>query len=229
MFINLVGSLRKYLILLTLFTAFIYLCTHLAKNNPEIGLGLFKNDSAFLINNIMGDEAKLLSSNSSQIFFLETHLEGRRNLTNARQACSVEAAAKTNPDLQIYLLLATNETQMTLERSVLYDALAAYPNINIRYVNLLEYSRGTPLEQFMIEDKLNKSKYRIEHTSDVMRILTLYKYGGLYLDLDVLSIFPVRIINKKNFVCLEGHNHFSNAIIKLDLNEGKKLSAAYVE
>ena len=81
----------------------------------------------------------------------------------------------------------------------------------------------------MVENKLENSKFRIEHTSDVLRILTLYKYGGLYMDLDVLSIFPIRVIDRKNFVCLEGNNHFSNAIIRLDLNEGKKFSSAYVE
>ena len=118
---------------------------------------------------------------------------------------------------------------MVMDQSPLYDALSAYPNIHIRYVNLLEFSIGTPLELFMVENKLENSKFRIEHTSDVLRILTLYKYGGLYMDLDVLSIFPIRVIDRKNFVCLEGNNHFSNAIIRLDLNEGKKFSSAYVE
>lgn len=138
-------------------------------------------------------------------------------------------SARTNPDFDIYLLLATNESQVYLEPSLLLDAILKYPNVHINYFNLMEFSIGTPLEEFMVQDKLSESKYRIEHTSDVLRILTLYKYGGMYMDLDVLSIFPLRIIDKKNFVCLEKDNSFSNAIVRLDLNEGRKYSAAYVE
>ena len=86
---HLAGSLQKYFIFVTLVAATIYLFMYFVKNKNEIGL--FMNDSAFLINNIMDDEIKLLNSNSSQIFFLETHLEGRRNLTSARQACRLVA------------------------------------------------------------------------------------------------------------------------------------------
>ena len=82
---NLTGSLQKYFIFVTLVAATVYLCMFFMKNKTEIGL--FLNDSVFPIKNILDDEKKLLESNSTQIFFLETHLEGRRNLSNARQAC----------------------------------------------------------------------------------------------------------------------------------------------
>jgi lactosylceramide 4-alpha-galactosyltransferase len=116
-----------------------------------------------------------------------------------------------------------------METTPLYKALKSYPNINIRYFNLEEYTKNTPLEEFVRNNTLAKSRYPVEHTSDTMRILTIYKYGGLYLDLDVISVFPLRVINRKNFVCLEGNNHFSNAIIRLDRNEGHKYAAEYVE
>lgn len=137
--------------------------------------------------------------------------------------------ARINPDCEIYFLLATNEKQVIMERSPLIDALLKYPNVHIKYVNLEEFSIGTPLQEFMALNMLGKSKYPIEHTSDILRILTLYKYGGAYLDLDVISMYPLRLIDRKNFVCLQAANDFANGMIRLDLNEGKKYSGAYIE
>ena len=84
-------SIQKYYVFVTFVAAMLYLCMFLVKINE---IDLFTKDSVFLINNIMDDEIKLLNSNSSQIFFLETHLEGRRNLTSARQACRFENVFK---------------------------------------------------------------------------------------------------------------------------------------
>lgn len=38
---------------------------------------------------------------------------------------------------------------------------------------------------------LSRSNYQISHTSDVLRFLTLWKYRGTYLDLDVVVLKPV--------------------------------------
>lgn len=93
----------------------------------------------------------------------------------------------------------------------------------------MEFSIGTPLEQFMALDKLSKSSYPIEHTADILRILVLYKYGGVYLDLDVFSIFPLRLIDRNNFACLQLTNDLANGMIRLDLKEGRKYSKDYLE
>jgi hypothetical protein len=44
------------------------------------------------IKNLLDDEEKLKMSWKHQIFFIESHMEQLRNLTNPRQACSVESA-----------------------------------------------------------------------------------------------------------------------------------------
>ncbi|KAG5670083.1 hypothetical protein PVAND_000368 [Polypedilum vanderplanki] len=60
-------------------------------------------------------------------------------------------------------------------------------------------------------------------------MLVLNKFGGLYLDHDVLSLFPVQLIKHQNFGCLEENDKFANAIIKLDKIEGQKYSDLFLE
>ena len=44
------------------------------------------------------------------------------------------------------------------------------------------------LEGFFEKGKLKASNYKVVHTSDVLRLLLIYLYGGLYLDLDYVVI-----------------------------------------
>jgi hypothetical protein len=192
-------------------------------------LNRFTTDGIYRVKNYKHDEETMQNANSQQIFFLETHLHGHRRLDNARQACSVESAARTNPDMQVYLFMATNESEVVMDHTPLLDVLLSYPNIHVRYFNISEYTRGTKIEEFFKTNHPENSKFGYAHLSDIFRMLTLHKFGGLYLDLDVVSTFPVRIMNKKNFACLERNTHFSSAILKLDAVEGKKYTDKYLE
>lgn len=53
-------------------------------------------------------------------------------------------------------------------------------------INLDKFVLGTPVEQFYKNGALFKSIYGVTHMSDFLRFLVLYKYGGIYLDLDVV-------------------------------------------
>jgi hypothetical protein len=44
------------------------------------------------LKNILSDEATLNVSAKHQVFLIETHMDKERELTNARQACTVESA-----------------------------------------------------------------------------------------------------------------------------------------
>jgi lactosylceramide 4-alpha-galactosyltransferase len=130
--------------------------------------------------------------------------------------------------MDVYYFFFTNQTDVILEHTLLLDILLSYSNVYIRSVSIAELTKGTVLEQFFQNNSISDS-YRLEHTSDILRILVLNKFGGLYLDLDVISSFPVRLMNRKNFICLEDQNKFNNAIVKLDRVEGKKFSDAYLK
>lgn len=116
---------------------------------------------------------------------------------------------------------------MSMQYSDLIDSLFIYQNIHLRYLNPLELSKGTILEQFFIKNLLNQSQYPIEHMSDVLRILLLSEYGGQYLDLDVFSLVPLSVINQANFACPEDKNLLTNAVINLDKNS--EIASLYLE
>ncbi|XP_028138156.1 lactosylceramide 4-alpha-galactosyltransferase-like [Diabrotica virgifera virgifera] len=127
------------------------------------------------------------------IFFHETSchsFDHGKIVINSRQACAVESAAKMNPDLDVYLLYASpgifrfegNESDHFLR------SLLSYKNIHILHLNYGNYVKGTPVETLWTSGKIEKSSFVVSHASDVLRYLTLWKYGGIYLDLDVVVL-----------------------------------------
>ncbi|XP_035911245.1 lactosylceramide 4-alpha-galactosyltransferase-like [Anopheles stephensi] len=125
------------------------------------------------------------------IFFHETSCtkDGEVRL-NARQACAIESAARANPAWNIYVLFAAPVGFRNRTAQPVLDALLEYRNVHLRYVNLTTYAAETPLEEWMESGEIYRSLYMNSHLSDVMRYLTLYKYGGTYLDLDVIVQQP---------------------------------------
>lgn len=67
-----------------------------------------------------------------------------------------------------------------------YDKLQKYANIHFRNINLWRYSNDTPIAHWLKTKQLFESAYLFEHMSDIVRAITMYKYGGYHLDLDVV-------------------------------------------
>ena len=88
-----------------------------------------------------------------------------------------------NPDHNIYVLFTSDVGFRNTSKLPIVDALLSYPNVHINHLNLTKYARNTPLEDWIKNDKLFRSHYVVIHTSDVLRLLSLYKYGGTYLDM----------------------------------------------
>lgn len=66
------------------------------------------------------------------------------------------------------------------------QALQQYRNIFFRNLELTLYVEDTQAEEWLATDELFESEYFMSHASDFFRYLTMYKYGGIYLDLDVI-------------------------------------------
>ncbi|XP_070507589.1 lactosylceramide 4-alpha-galactosyltransferase-like [Chironomus tepperi] len=175
----------------------------------------FFEPKTFKLENILSDSEFLEDEKTKKIFLLETHMDEVRILENARQACSVESAAITNPEAHVYFILATNSSQVLLKYSELAKVLMSYNNIHIRYLNIYEFSKGTILESLIAQNTILKSRFPIEHMADVMRVMVLSRYGGTYLDLDVLSLVPIAVINQENFACPENDNVITNAVVNI--------------
>jgi lactosylceramide 4-alpha-galactosyltransferase len=53
---------------------------------------------------------------------------------------------------------------------------------------MTRYFSKTPLEKWDFGAAMASSSWPTEHSSDILRLLTLWKYGGTYLDLDVIIL-----------------------------------------
>lgn len=124
-----------------------------------------------------------ISSSNNSIFFHETSCEG--NLTS-RQACAIESAARAHLDYQIRVLFNAPLTEATLSGNP-FTVFRIFKNVQFARIHMNEYAKGTPMER-VVRGALNGSLWWITHASDVMRYLTLYKWGGVYLDLDVVVV-----------------------------------------
>lgn len=92
-----------------------------------------------------------------------------------------------NPQHDVFILFASpvgikrNETHPQF-----YDKLKMYPNIHMRNMNLWTYSIGTPIAEWLQTNQLFRSGYLFEHIADIFRMITLDRFGGYCMDLDVV-------------------------------------------
>lgn len=149
---------------------------------------------------------------AKNVFFIVSTITrmGIARLT-ARQSCAIESAARSNSDWSVFVLF-TPATMFSFQNSSHIIPLLVYPNVHLRRINVSTYAIGTPLENFFEKNSLENSSYIVEHTSDILRILTLYKYGGTYLDTDVVVMKSLNEL-PENYLGSEGDGYIANGII----------------
>lgn len=104
------------------------------------------------------------------IFFHETSCHQKENnrykvleLT-ARQACAIESAALHNPNFQVFVLFAGPTYQIPTARhndshpQTLVEAILSYSNVHLRRLNLWSYAAATPIEEWLKDGRLFRSK-----------------------------------------------------------------------
>ncbi|KAG4074470.1 hypothetical protein HA402_015759 [Bradysia odoriphaga] len=159
------------------------------------------------------------------VFFHETSCSNGIATLNARQGCAIESAALANPTWDVFLLFASpvGFSNNTAKAPTL-RALESYSNVHLRNVNLWTYAHNTPISSFIDNGQLFRSKYVNSHTSDFLRYLSLYKWGGTYLDLDVIvkkSFDPI----EPNYAGAESENFVAAGLINFDhTNEGHEIA-----
>ncbi|TRY75690.1 hypothetical protein TCAL_04785 [Tigriopus californicus] len=138
------------------------------------------------------------------IIFLEVTI---KPTLSPRQACSVESAAVAHPNASICLAMSMVDYSNI---AVLKPTKEQFQNLENVFVIPLNYDsifRWTPLEHWWREEfQFTTSIWRTIHLSDVTRLAFLWKYGGLYLDLDVIVLQPLLDLSS-NFI---GIQHFSS-------------------
>ncbi|XP_023233605.1 lactosylceramide 4-alpha-galactosyltransferase-like [Centruroides sculpturatus] len=147
------------------------------------------------------DDDKKIDENDEKseklnIFFFET--SGASSL-NIRQICAVESTARHNPSANITVFMFTS-------RNIKNDLL----NVHMRRMSFEEIFVGTPLEDWYFKKEWKKSKYKTHHLSDAVRYAVIWRYGGIYLDLDIVMLKPLPFTT--NFVVKSRKNSLCNGI-----------------
>ncbi|XP_039450780.1 lactosylceramide 4-alpha-galactosyltransferase-like [Culex pipiens pallens] len=186
----------------------------------------FADPNIVHLSNVQHNESEF--SSGKNIFFIVSTLSPRGEIKlTARQACSIESAARTNPDWSIFPLFVT-ATWFNALNNEFISPLLRYGNIHLRTVDLETFALGTPLEDLFARHALQKSSYPVEHTSDVLRLLVLYKYGGTYLDTDVVLLKSFDLL-RPNFLGSEGHGYVANGVINLQATgDGHRFAEACI-
>lgn len=150
------------------------------------------------------------------IFFHETACSetGLLKLTS-RQACSVESAAVNNPESDVFVLFVSPVYMPAELDSKIISSLLTYQNIFFRNVNLWQYAENSPASEWFLGGELFQSEYVISHTSDFLRYLTLWRWGGTYLDLDVVVKESLEAI-PPNYAGAESENFIAAGVINID-------------
>ncbi|GBN08449.1 Lactosylceramide 4-alpha-galactosyltransferase [Araneus ventricosus] len=115
------------------------------------------------------------------IFFLETSDSPR---IKARASCAIDSAAQHHPDRQVRVLF-TSPTALDLT-DPFTKYLTQLDNVRLLRINMSVVVEGTPLSHWYKKGIWKSSPYRITHVSDALRLGVIWKYGGLYLDTDVV-------------------------------------------
>ena len=103
-----------------------------------------------------------------------------------REACAVASAANANPATKLYLLYTCSIIGKLGDSPEYVKQMLSYPNIRIWKLVFSDYINGTPLDTWDFMGKFRSSNWPVAHASDILRFITLWKYGGTYVDMDIV-------------------------------------------
>lgn len=149
------------------------------------------------------------------IFFHETSCpeSGLMTLT-PRQLCSIESAANHNPNLDIFVLF-TSPRYILTTKDIKHLQLT-YSNIFFRNNDMWKYAKNSTAEDFLESEKIFESAYLPVHLSDFLRLVSIWKYGGIYMDTDIIVKRSFENFTL-NYGGLEEHNvKLNNGMFSLD-------------
>ncbi|RXG53206.1 Lactosylceramide 4-alpha-galactosyltransferase [Armadillidium vulgare] len=139
------------------------------------------------------------------IFFIESF---KKDYLPARTLCSIESAALFHRNTFIDVMM----TSQTLRNSEgIKSLLKAYSNVRFFYLNATTLYMESALKEWFLEEKWKLTKYSNMNFGDALRFLLLYKYGGIYLDMDVFVLKNLK--KEENFAGLESQEKVNSAIM----------------
>ncbi|XP_066445413.1 alpha-1,4-N-acetylglucosaminyltransferase-like [Eleutherodactylus coqui] len=142
--------------------------------------------------------------------------------------CSIESAAQVYPDRPVVFfmkglhdIITEKDEKKARER---FPSLSSYQNIYFFPLRLEKLFADTPFLPWYEKIKPRREVHWTHVKADACRIAMIWKYGGIYMDTDVISIRP---IPEDNFLIAEHDRRASNGIF--GLSPYHKLSWEFME
>ena len=174
----------------------------------------------------LGRNTNRFIHDDDRIFFHET--SGRMELS-FKETCAIESAALHNPQRPVQVFFQPQQLQQQSTAAAI-DQSSAWIRVLNRYANVQVividdeglYFKDSPLEDWYREGKWRNSPYRATHMSDYIRVVSLMKQGGMYLDLDVVTLKPYDGPQFRNFLTYGSARmeYLSNGIFHFEKGHG---------
>jgi hypothetical protein len=166
------------------------------------------DENHFLLDDFITIEDELINIRL-KIFFIQTS-ENEDILS--RHACSIESAARLHSHGLIFVFMRSRYIH---RRKGSFKHLQRYLNIRFIHFNELNIYSGTTLSRLNETKRAQFIRYfEISHMSDFVRTALLYKYGGIYFDLDVLPLRTFDLFS--NTVALETPDGVNVAVLAFE-------------
>ncbi|KAL3902192.1 MAG: hypothetical protein SGCHY_000043 [Lobulomycetales sp.] len=181
--------------------------THLVQSSSEALFPDYKQETPYI-----PDLIHFLSYNS--------------NLRTARYICSLESALTMNPGHLVYIYTPDPE-KMALELSQwLFRMPLAEKNLVIIKIDYAAYFQGTPMQAWYKEKLHEKSWWVDQNLGNAFRLAILWKLGGTYLDMDIISVNPLtwttldgKFVPMGRFIAREEPEQLNNAALRFPKND----------
>ncbi|KAM5165094.1 alpha-1,4-N-acetylglucosaminyltransferase-like [Mantella aurantiaca] len=151
----------------------------------------------------------ILSSGNS-IIFLET---SERIQLPSLVLCAIESAARVYSNRSVVVFMKglnhTNSEDQKKGDLGHYPTLSSLDNIHIFPLIMEDIFNNTPLFNWYKKINTTLEKYWIHVSSDGCRLALIWKYGGTYMDTDIISMRP---IPHRDFLAGESNQYSSNGI-----------------
>ena len=135
------------------------------------------------------------------------HETSGRGYLNVRQSCAVESAARHNPDRPIHVFMRWTAPDRGNSSDTWFTVLTHYNNVEIIQIDdEIKYSNNTALFNWF-KTRSRKNLEQSGHLSDYIRSVTLFRGGGLFLDMEsVITIKPLNWSKWNNFFVVKRSN-----------------------
>ncbi|KAK4025319.1 hypothetical protein OUZ56_014394 [Daphnia magna] len=126
------------------------------------------------------------------------HETSGRGCLNARQSCAIESAARNNPTRPVQLFMRQPFEDSGSRSDAWLNVLRSYNNVEIiQLSDEMQYFNNTALFGWYMSAKWQQNGTQL---SDYFRSVSLFRGGGLLLDLDsVVTIKPLNWMKWNNF------------------------------